>query len=143
MTLLLLVGCLRATSDAPFELGRLRTALVLPEGDTALVLLTDAELTCGRLASERDNQVDEDQTILWNDRGVMLQLWFEEGLEGLYVQGAVPLNEPRIFLTTAFDRGEVWQDNHPATLDLSAEGEGDLDGQWVKASFRAEICPEG
>ena len=89
--LLALLGCLRATSDAPFTLGRLRTALLARDGDTALILLTDAELTCGRLEQERDNQVDEDQTTLWNDRGVLLQLWFEESLEGLYVHGVVPL----------------------------------------------------
>ncbi len=138
--LLLALGCLRATHEAPFSLGRLKSALLAQQDTTAIVLLTDAELSCGAFEQELNNQVPEEDTTLWSARGVLLQLWLDGDLEGTYLQGSVPLSHGRTFQTVAFDRGEVWDDDHPATLELGEGGQGLLEGTWVEARFTAEPC---
>jgi len=141
--LLLALGCLRATHEAPFRLGRLKSALLAEEDTTAFILLTDADLSCGAFEEELTNQVAEEDTTLWTERGVLLQLWLDGELEGTYLQGAVPLSHGRTFQTVAFDRGEVWDDDHPAILELGESGQGHLEGTWVEARFTAQRCGEG
>mgnify|MGYP006928163208 CR=1 FL=1 len=141
MTLLLL-GCFRSAGDAPFELGRLRAAMMEVQDTTAIVLLSDNDMTCGGFLDELNNRLDEVDSTLWEDNGVLLQLWHDGTLNGAYIQNAVPLDQPaRAFFTRAFEDGVVYDDPTLGTLEMAGT-EGVLDTGWARARFDATLCTE-
>ena len=139
--LLMLLGCFRTTSDAPFELGRLRSAMLVPDDLGGVLLLSDREMTCGGFLDEVSNRVDEVDSTVWNDNGVLIQLWNDGTLDGTYVQNLTPFSTGQWFAAAGFDEGVIYDDPTPGTLELTGQ-EGHLQTGWMSARFEATTCTD-
>ncbi len=96
-------GKMATRGDAPFELGKLSTALwfetVWAEPDqgngSAYILLTDGTTTCAQLQEELTYQTQGADSLLWRDSGVLLQVqWFNTEGENIGYEGAYSSMRP-------------------------------------------------
>ena len=94
---------MKASKDAPFELGELQTALWFEttwsspdEGDgSAWILLTDGNTSCSKLQDEIHGRVEAADSLVWKDSGVLLQLqWFNTRGQNIGFEGAYSAMEP-------------------------------------------------
>lgn len=181
LPLLLLGGCsllgggnsMHARGDAPFSLGKVKSALWAEsrwsdayDGEgSAYLMLSSESLDCDGFFDEVNGDVREEDSIVWNSDGVALRFdWYDpggedEGFEGQYTSGLYPLgydyddDSPtlRVFSLTAFSDHQSWQDEYglgKATIsDFSDSAvEGTAKTAWVSLRFDAENCgrvPDG
>ncbi|MCP4919956.1 MAG: hypothetical protein GY913_23890 [Proteobacteria bacterium] len=127
-----------STRDAPFDLGRLKSALWFeaawsaPESGfgTATILLLDEDFTCGQLHKELSGETERKDSILWTASGLLLSLdWRDSdgtnlGWEGDYYQGTYSMGSYYYYYAEGTDvaGGTVATDRR--TLSASAFDEG-------------------
>ena len=154
--LLLLLGCtsMRSTSDAPFDLGRLQSALWFESAwsspddgwGNATVLLVDEEFSCAKLEAELSGEIERRDSIIWTASGLLLTLQWQDtdganlGWAGDYYQGTTSTGYYYYYYDYAKDvaGGTVRTDRR--TLSVQSFDEGAV---WTGQPLLARLTIDG